>query len=167
MSMISYGLILITSFGLMRPRPLHQNGVAIRIGSDAQPEQEAGGLSNGQYTRAVVGRFRWFIAGAAAGAGVLVAAPDAYRRLRTALEAVVPPPELPPGAPDTPATDVVAAPPRGRREEPIAETVEAEPVTTFESDDTTELRLRIDETRARIHEKNQSPEPPSAPADER
>jgi hypothetical protein len=92
-----------------------------------------------------------------------VAAPDAYRRLRAALEAVVPPPELPPGAPDTPATGV--DPLAGA--EPYAETVEAEPADAFESEDTTELRIRIDETRARIHEKAQAPEPPSAPAGER
>jgi hypothetical protein len=99
-----------------------------------------------------VGRIRWFIAGAAAGAGALVATPDVYRRLRTALETVVPAPQLPRGAPDTPATEV----PPGLDEEPVYEEPEPE-LIDVETEDTTELRIRIDETRARIHEKAQGP----------
>jgi hypothetical protein len=99
-----------------------------------------------------VGRIRWFIAGAAAGAGALVATPDVYRRLRTAVEAVAPPPELPPGAPDTPATEVPPELDDRARDEP-----ELTDPGAVESEDTAELRVRIDETRARIHEKAHAP----------
>jgi hypothetical protein len=105
-----------------------------------------------------VGRIRWFIAGAVAGAGALVATPDAYRRLRAALESVAPPPSLPPGAPDTPATEIVEMPATAVHEDPIV----PEP-TSIESEDTVELRIRIDETRARIHEKAHGPGQSSGP----
>jgi hypothetical protein len=78
-------------------------------------------------------RIRWFLAGAAAAAGTLVAAPDAYRRLRTLVE----PPErkaLPPGPPPEP--------------EAAAETAPA--VDPAESD---ALRERIENTRARVRQK--------------
>lgn len=83
-------------------------------------------------------RVRWFIAGAAAAAGALVAAPKAYERLRSLA-----------GADDAPQlTDAVppppAAPPRPRPAAAIA---------TFDVERTSELRQKIDETRARIHEK--------------
>ena len=82
-------------------------------------------------------RIRWFLAGAAAAAGTLVAAPDAYRRLRTLVE----PPErkaLPPGPPPEPQRRERA---RGRghaRGRPGS--VDA-------------LRERIESTRARVRQK--------------
>ncbi len=82
-------------------------------------------------------RVRWFIAGAAAAAGALVAAPKAYERLRSLA-----------GADDAPqltdAPPPPAAPPRPRPAAAIA---------TFDVERTSELRQKIDETRARIHEK--------------
>jgi hypothetical protein len=100
-------------------------------------------------------RFRWFIAGAAAATGALVTAPGAYQRLR---ESLIPglPRQLPPG--DWPERDApkqavpTAAEPASAEvgeEEPAGEPV-ATPAAAVEDDDTRELRLRIDETRARI-----------------
>jgi hypothetical protein len=83
-------------------------------------------------------RVRWFIAGAAAAAGALVAAPKAYERLRS-LAGADDAPQLTDAAPPPPA-----APPRPRPAAAIA---------TFDVERTSELRQKIDETRARIHEK--------------
>lgn len=83
-------------------------------------------------------RVRWFIAGAAAAAGALVAAPKAYERLRS-LAGADDAPQLTDVAPPPPA-----APPRPRPPAAIA---------TFDVERTSELRQKIDETRARIHEK--------------
>lgn len=82
-------------------------------------------------------RVRWFIAGAAAAAGALVAAPKAYERLRS-LTGADTAPEL---------VDVPPAPPVETRPRPAAA------IATFDVERTSELRQKIDETRARIHEK--------------
>jgi len=90
-------------------------------------------------------RVRWFIAGAAAAAGALVAAPKAYERLRS-LAGADDAPQLTDVAPPPPA-----APPRPRPPAAIA---------TFDVERTSELRQKIDETRARIQEKTAvRPEP--------
>ena len=83
-------------------------------------------------------RVRWFIAGAAAAAGALVAAPKAYERLRSLA-----------GADDAP--QLVDAPPPPPAEPPKARPAAA--IATFDVERTSELRQKIDETRARIHEK--------------
>ncbi|MDX6552944.1 MAG: hypothetical protein QOH74_1432 [Gaiellales bacterium] len=100
-------------------------------------------------------RFRWFIAGAAAATGALVTAPGAYQRLRESLMPGLPR-QLPPGdwpereapdqaepAPATPTSTAVSP------DEPAGDPA-ATPNAAVEDDDTRELRLRIDETRARI-----------------
>ena len=83
-------------------------------------------------------RVRWFIAGAATAAGALVAAPKAYERLRPLT-----------GADDAP--QLVDAPPPPPAEPPKARPAAA--IATFDVERTSELRQKIDETRARIHEK--------------
>lgn len=85
-----------------------------------------------------MGRARWFIVGAAATAGVLVAAPGAYQRLR-GLVAADDPALLDPGPAPEPAPAAAFA---------TYDPPEPEPMVADE--DTTELRLRIDETRDRI-----------------
>jgi hypothetical protein len=95
-----------------------------------------------------VGRMRWFMVGAAAAAGALVATPSAYQRLRT-LVVPVERPMLPAGEQQTPA--------------PPAEPAATAPAAAFAThdapppldDDTAELRLRIDETRDRIRRRAQ------------
>jgi hypothetical protein len=96
-----------------------------------------------------VGRMRWFMVGAAAAAGALVATPSAYHRLR-ALVATVERPMLPPGDEQTHTPPAEAAAPSS----PAAAfaTYDA-PVPA--DDDTAELRLRIDETRDRIRRRAQ------------
>jgi hypothetical protein len=84
-------------------------------------------------------RVRWFIAGAATAAGALVAAPKAYERLRSLT-----------GADDAPQL-VDAPPPPPPAEPPKARPAAA--IATFDVERTSELRQKIDETRARIHEK--------------
>ena len=81
------------------------------------------------------------MAGAGAAAGALVAAPGAYRRLRTLVQAV----ERPalPAAPEAPAHAPVFDAPRA-----AAFTASGPPPEADE--ETAELRLRIDETRDRI-----------------
>src|SRR5690349_4740077 len=106
-SMISYGLILITSSGLCSTggrRPRRSGSVA-----GAAPEQEALGCGR-QYTGALsrggpVGRMRWFIVGAAATAGAFIAA-DRMRRRLAADD------ELDLEQWDEPAAPVVPSPPR-------------------------------------------------------
>ena len=107
-------------------------------------------------------RLRWIAVGAAAATGVLVVAPSAYQRLRTAIGPSQQP-ELAPGdeagtsAGEPPAAS--AAPPAAAFatwDPPAAST--APPVS---DDDTAELRLRIDETRDRIRRRVQE-----SPADE-
>ena len=91
-----------------------------------------------------MGRARWFIVGAAATAGALVAAPGAYQRLR-GLVAAGEPKLLEPGAAPEPASQ---PPP-----EPAATFATydpPEPESSVGDEDTAELRLRIDETRDRI-----------------
>jgi len=83
-------------------------------------------------------RVRWFIAGAAAAAGALVAAPKAYDRLRSLA-----------GADDAPELVDVPPPPPVERAKPRP----AAAIATFDVERTSELRQKIDETRARIHEK--------------
>lgn len=85
-----------------------------------------------------MGRARWFIVGAAATAGVLVAAPGAYQRLR-GLVAADDPALLDPGPAPEPAPAAAFA---------TYDPPEPEPMVADE--DTAELRLRIDETRDRI-----------------
>jgi hypothetical protein len=96
-----------------------------------------------------VARMRWFMVGAAAAAGALVATPSAYQRLR-ALVAPIERPMLPPGDEQayTPPPTAAAPPP------PAAAfaTYDAPPPA---DDDTAELRLRIDETRDRIRRRAQ------------
>jgi hypothetical protein len=97
-----------------------------------------------------VGRMRWFIAGAAATAGALVAAGQVRRLLGSWEE------------PELEAWDERAA---------ESSPAEPSPATAFASydtvppadDDTQELRLRIDETRDRIRRRTQDPK---ASADE-
>jgi hypothetical protein len=106
-------------------------------------------------------RLRWFAVGAAAAAGVLVAAPSAYQRLRGALGPSSQPAlpageaEPPASAPEPPAATAPAAAFASYDPQPAAT---APPVP---DDDTAELRLRIDETRDRIRRRVQD-----APADE-
>jgi hypothetical protein len=95
-----------------------------------------------------MGRLTWFIAGAAAGAGALVATPDAYRRLRAVMEAAPSPAALTSGGERF--EGATGSEPRG----PILDP-QAPGLLVTETEDTTELRIRIDETRARIHEKTQ------------
>jgi hypothetical protein len=83
-------------------------------------------------------RVRWFIVGAAAAAGALVAAPKAYERLRSLT-----------GADEAP--ELVDAPPAPPVEAPRPRPAAA--IATFDVERTSELRQKIDETRARIHEK--------------
>lgn len=85
-----------------------------------------------------MGRARWFIVGAAATAGVLVAAPSAYQRLR-GLVSADDPALLDPGPAPEPAPAAAFA---------TYDPPEPEPMVADE--DTAELRLRIDETRDRI-----------------
>jgi hypothetical protein len=91
-----------------------------------------------------VGRTRWFIVGAAATAGVLVAAPGAYPRLR-ALGAADDPALLEPGPAPEPAYQPPPAPAAA-----FATYDPPEPEPSVADEDTAELRLRIDETRDRI-----------------
>jgi hypothetical protein len=91
-----------------------------------------------------VGRARWFIVGAAATAGALVAAPGAYQRLR-GLVAAGDPPLLEPGPASEPAYRPPPAPAAA-----FATYDSPEPEPTVADEDTAELRLRIDETRDRI-----------------
>ena len=108
-------------------------------------------------------RLRWIAVGAAAATGVLVVAPSAYQRLRTAIGPSQQP-ELEPGDEAGPAAGeppaASAAPPPAAAfatwDPPPAAT--APPVS---DDDTAELRLRIDETRDRIRRRVQE-----SPADE-
>lgn len=83
-------------------------------------------------------RVRWFIAGAAAAAGALVAVPKAYDRLRGAI-----------GHDDVP--EIADAPPAATVEP--AKPRPAAAIAQFDLERSTELRQRIDDTRARIHEK--------------
>ena len=98
-----------------------------------------------------MGRVRWFMAGAGVAAGALVAAPGAYQRLRTLLQ---PPyrPALPPPRDDTPAPVREPAP-------AAAFAAYDAPPAPAEDDETTELRLRIDETRDRIRRRATLDEP--------
>jgi hypothetical protein len=91
-----------------------------------------------------VGRARWFIVGAAATAGALVAAPGAYQRLR-GLVAAGDPPLLEPGPASEPAYRPPPAPAAA-----FATYDSPEPEPAVADEDTAELRLRIDETRDRI-----------------
>jgi hypothetical protein len=159
MSMISYGLlILITSSGLCGPGCADSAGCPKRrCGQDAAPPRsrkycsiEVGSILAPFLRRdSRVSRIRWFLAGAAVTAGALAAAPSAYERLRSVLGPVTSP-LLPAGseeddfdeADDLSAFDVRVDP------EPF--------VPDPAADDTAELRNRIDETRARIHERAQS-----------
>ncbi len=91
-----------------------------------------------------MGRARWFIVGAAATAGVLVAAPSAYQRLR-GLVAAGEPQLLEPGPGPEPAYQPPPAPAAA-----FATYDPPEPEPSVADEDTAELRLRIDETRDRI-----------------
>ena len=106
-------------------------------------------------------RLRWIVVGAAAATGVLVVAPSAYQRLRTALGPSQQP-ELPP-ADDAP--QATAEPPAASAPPAAAfATYDPPPAATappVSDDDTAELRLRIDETRDRIRRRVQE-----SPADE-
>ena len=91
-----------------------------------------------------MGRARWFIVGAAATAGALVAAPGAYQRLRR-LVAAGEPQMLEPGPAPEPAYQPPPAPAAA-----FATYDPPEPEPSVADEDTAELRLRIDETRDRI-----------------
>jgi len=100
-----------------------------------------------------VGRLRWFIVGAAATAGALVAAPTAYQRLR----GLVAPsqPMLAPGADDLqPPAPPTTVEPMTTRPAAAFAGYEA-PAVDPSADETAELRLRIDETRGRIRKRAQ------------
>ena len=96
-----------------------------------------------------MGRLRWFMAGAGVAAGALVAAPGAYQRLRTLVQ-----PEHRPALP--PPRDEQPVP--AREPAPAAAFAAYDPPTA-EDDDTTELRMRIDETRDRIRRRATFGEP--------
>src|SRR5262245_47329068 len=103
-------------------------------------------------------RLRWFIAGAAAATGALVAAPSAYNKLRglvdhDALPAPADPLEL--------TETVAAAEPSNGAATPTA-TAPPAPAAAFATydRDAEELREKIENTRGRIREKA------AAPADE-
>jgi hypothetical protein len=89
-----------------------------------------------------VGRARWFIVGAAATAGALVATPGAYQRLR-GLVAGGEPPLLESGPAPEPAHQPPPPP-------AAAFATYDSPEPSVADEDTAELRLRIDETRDRI-----------------
>ena len=91
-----------------------------------------------------MGRARWFIVGAAATAGALVAAPGAYQRLR-GLVAAGDPKLLEPGPASEPANKPPPAPAAA-----FATNHPPEQAPAVADEDTAELRLRIDETRDRI-----------------
>ncbi len=91
-----------------------------------------------------MGRARWFIVGAAATAGALVAAPGAYQRLR-GLVAAGEPQLLEPGPAPEPAHQPPPAPAAA-----FASYDPPGPEPSVADEDTAELRLRIDETRDRI-----------------
>jgi uncharacterized protein involved in copper resistance len=111
-------------------------------------------------------RFRWFIAGAAAATGALVSAPAAYQRLRDTLSSRAPA-QLPPGAwPDSEHDSAATA---AVHPEPEAAAVVPEPATGTppagaEDEATRELRLRIEETRARIQKRAHEVPAPGADA---
>jgi hypothetical protein len=142
--MISYGLILITSSGLVRPR--RRNGAAIRIAAAPHRSRKLS-IVAGEYTcalpeRGSVARIGWFLAGAATAAAALVAAPDSYNRLRALVDTSG-------GAMGAPSDEAHTSP-----DDFAPATAFAgydAPVEAGRSDeDTAELRLRIDETRQRI-----------------
>jgi hypothetical protein len=101
-------------------------------------------------------RLRWIVVGAAAATGVLVVAPSAYQRLRTAIGPSQQP-ELP--AADEAAQAATAAEPASTPPPAAAfATYDPPPAATappVSDDDTAELRLRIDETRDRIRRRVQ------------
>jgi hypothetical protein len=97
-------------------------------------------------------RLRWIAVGAAAATGVLVVAPSAYQRLRTAIGPSQQPASAEPSAAATPPPAAAFAtwdPPPAATAPPVSD------------DDTAELRLRIDETRDRLRRRVQE-----SPADE-
>jgi hypothetical protein len=96
-----------------------------------------------------VGRARWFIVGAAATAGALVAAPGAYQRLR-GLVAAGDPQLLEPAPAPEPASQPPPAPAAA-----FATYDSSEQAPSIADEDTAELRLRIDETRDRIRRRAQ------------
>jgi hypothetical protein len=89
-----------------------------------------------------VARLGWFLAGAATAAGVLVAAPNAYNRLRTAVDSAGQEMPAPSDQEPTGRQDFAPAAAFAGYDRP-AEAGEMD-------EDTAELRLRIDETRQRI-----------------
>jgi hypothetical protein len=103
------------------------------------------------------------VAGAAAAAGALAVSPGAYRRLRGVVAPggeQLPEPAAEPGEQDVAAElwpAQVPAPAAVEEEEPAA----SEPAADYQpapfevpgDDDTQELRLRIDQTRARVRER--------------
>jgi len=100
-----------------------------------------------------VSRIRWFLAGAAVTAGALAAAPGAYERLRSVVAPVTGP--LLPGFDDDDFEDAGAGAFEALADDP-GPFVPGSPAVDPGDDDTAELRSRIDETRARIHERAQS-----------
>ena len=160
-SMISYGLILITSCGLGSPGPR----VALRSGRRRRARSRKL-LDWGEYSCALrtggpVGRARWFIVGAAATAGALAAAPGAYQRLR-GLVAPGEPPLLEPAPAPEPAHQLPPAPAAA-----FATYDPPEPAPSVADEDTAQLRLRIDETRDRIRRRAQGGDPEAAIGAER
>jgi hypothetical protein len=87
-----------------------------------------------------VARLGWFLAGAATAAGVLVAAPNAYNRLRPAVGS---PGQEPPADQEHTEPDDFAPATAFAGYDGSGEAGELD-------EDTAELRLRIDETRQRI-----------------
>jgi hypothetical protein len=100
-----------------------------------------------------VGRLRWFMVGAAATAGALVAAPTAYNRLRGLVETSAPP-MLPPASDWQPPAPPPHAEPATTRPAAAFAGYEA-PAAEPNAEETAELRLRIDETRDRIRKRAQ------------
>lgn len=107
-------------------------------------------------------RIRWFLAGAAVTAGALAAAPGAYQRLRSVVGPVSSP-LLPSGLGENDFEETGDASGVGAAADDSHPFVPGTPAPEPVDDDTAELRARIDETRARIHERAQSAQQDEAP----
>ena len=100
-------------------------------------------------------RLRWFIAGAAAATGALVAAPSAYEKLRGVVDRGA----LPEPAPIPELTETVAAAEESGNGAATAAPAPAAPAAAFATydRDAEELRGKIESTRGRIRQKAAPP----------